>query len=271
MKYRMVVSDLDATLLTKNKTISEENINAIRRAKELGVIFVIATGRILRSARVYADLLGVNSPVAACNGAMVVDSDGSELVDEYLSFDQIAEISKIAERYNQYYHFYDKSNIYTKFDTDKFDKYYNSGANDTSENVSLKKIYDNIDELFKNDLKLYKSLFISLDKEILEKVEKDFRIHTNLSITSSSRNNVEINKVGVNKGKAVEVIANKYGINKNEIIAIGDNRNDQSMIKYAGLGVAVQNASEDTKKIADVVTVSNEDSAIAAIMEEYLF
>ena len=85
MKYKMVVSDLYATLLRTNKTISEENIDAIRRACKKGVIFVIATGRILRSASVYADILGINSPVAACNGAVLVDSNKNILLDEYLS------------------------------------------------------------------------------------------------------------------------------------------------------------------------------------------
>ncbi len=66
------------------------------------------------------------------------------------------------------------------------------------------------------------------------------------------------------------MLAESYGINRDEIIAIGDNRNDQSMIEYAGLGVAVDNASEDTKSIADIVTVSNEDNAIAKIIEEFV-
>ena len=270
MKYKMVVSDLDATLLRTNKTISEENIDAIRRACKKGVIFVIATGRILRSASVYADILGINSPVAACNGAVLVDSNKNILLDEYLSFDQIKSIAEIAEKYGQYYHFYDKSNIYTRFDTTRFDKYYNSGANQSSENVSLKKIYKDVTELNDGDLQLYKALFISLDNDVLKKVEKDFNHFTNLSITSSSRNNVEVNKRGVSKGNAIKMLAESYGINRDEIIAIGDNRNDQSMIEYAGLGVAVDNASEDTKSIADIVTVSNEDNAIAKIIEEFV-
>lgn len=270
MSFKMVVSDLDATLLTKEKHISEKNIEAIRKAHGKGVIFVIATGRILRSAGVFAEIIGTKPPVAACNGAVLVDSDGTLLLEEYMSFNQIENIAKIADKYNQYYHFYDKSNIYTKFDTNRFDKYYNSGENPSSKNVSLKSIYNSIDELDNEKIKLYKALFISLDNEVLDMVEKDFSHYTNLSVTSSSRNNVEINKAGVSKGNAIKTLAERYGINRNEIIAIGDNRNDQSMLEFAGLGVAVENAATDTKALADIVTVSNEDSAVARIIEEYV-
>lgn len=77
--------------------------------------------------------------------------------------------------------------------------------------------------------------------------------------------------MGVSKGRAVELLAKKYNIKPEEIITIGDNRNDISMLTYAGLGVAVGNSGKDIKDISDYVTVSNEEDAIAQIIEEFIF
>jgi len=81
--------------------------------------------------------------------------------------------------------------------------------------------------------------------------------------------NIEINAEGVCKGKGVEILGEKLGIKKEEIIAIGDNENDLTMIEYAGLGVAMGNATEEVKELADYITDTNNNSGVAKAINKF--
>lgn len=268
MKYKMIASDLDDTLLTRDKKISEENIDAIKRAAEKGVIFVISTGRLYASAKKIADLLGVNSPIICTNGAIIVDDSGRVLTREKIEYDALSRIEDVAIKYDQYYYFYDKYNVYTKINTTK-EKNYSHFFPHTKDSVKLIN-YENISELKSKNIPIYKSIFISLSDEILSKIQLELGKINDIAVTSSFRNNVEVNNKNVSKGIALEKLAEYYGIKREEVIAIGDNRNDISMIEYAGLGIAVNNAGDEIKNCADYVTVSNEESAISKVIKEFV-
>ncbi len=267
--YKMIVSDLDGTLLNNNKGISHKNIEFIKRAVEKGIYFVIATGRIYKSAFLYSKLLEVGVDIASCNGAYTVDKNNKVILSETIGNEELIKIEEIANKYNQFYYFYDKEDIYTKYDDSKerdFSKYFPK----SKDPIKLKH-YKDIRELIDNNIPIYKSLYVSMEDDILENIEYEFEDIGDILVTSSSSNNVEVNKMGVSKGRAVELLAKKYNIKPEEIITIGDNRNDISMLTYAGLGVAVGNSGKDIKDISDYVTVSNEEDAIAQIIEEFIF
>lgn len=267
--FKMIISDLDHTLLTDEKNISKSDIEYIRKAKENGTIFVIATGRIYASAKFYRELLGIDCPTIACNGAIIFDAEDKNIFKQKLDYEQLYLIANIAEKYNQYYHFHGKDYIYTKFDTHKYDKYYNSGSG-IKEKANLKVVYSDLKELEEKKIEIYKSLFIALKDEVIKDVESDFSEIENVTITSSSRNNLEVNKSGVNKGKAVEILSEYYKISTDDIICVGDNRNDESMLKTAGLGIAVSNSSESTKKIADEIICSNNQNPLTKVIKEHI-
>ena len=108
---------------------------------------------------------------------------------------------------------------------------------------------------------LRKSLYLNL----LEKFGSEF------DVTCSAQVLVEVSPLNDNKGEALKFIASHYGVTMDSTVAVGDNLNDLPMIKQAGVGVAVGNAVRELKDAADIVTVSNNDGAVAKIIEKYGF
>ena len=91
-----------------------------------------------------------------------------------------------------------------------------------------------------------------------------------VSVSQSMKHNLEVMNKGVTKGNAVRILAQMYGINREEIIAIGDNENDISMIEYAGLGIAMGNAEELLKRAADHVTGDYQEDGVAEAIEKFI-
>ena len=100
---------------------------------------------------------------------------------------------------------------------------------------------------------------------LLEKFGSEF------DVTCSAQVLVEVSPLNDNKGEALKFIASHYGVTMDSTVAVGDNLNDLPMIKQAGVGVAVGNAVRELKDAADIVTVSNNDGAVAKIIEKYGF
>lgn len=268
MRYKMIVSDMDDTLLTKDKKISQKNLDYIKLAREKGCIFAIATGRLYSSASIYTKDIGSDVSIAALNGAYTVYEDEEVLMDVRLDYSQIYKIRDIAKKYNQFYYFYDSHNVYADIG-DKRDRNYNKFFPRSKDPVKLIH-YENLSDLEKNEIPIYKSFYITTNLKELDNIEREIEDIGDIIVTSSSRNNIEINRYGATKGLAVEKLGKKYGISRDEIIAIGDNRNDLSMLEYAGLGIAVENAADGIKNFSDYVTVSNEESAIAEVIKEFV-
>ncbi|UUZ89859.1 HAD-IIB family hydrolase [Paenibacillus sp. P25] len=106
--------------------------------------------------------------------------------------------------------------------------------------------------------------------ESLAAIRKELESWGKLEITNSHPCNLELNPLGISKASGLEQVCGLLGITMAEVIAMGDSLNDVSMIRAAGLGVAMGNAQEEVKRIADQVTVSNEEHGVARIIREHL-
>lgn len=263
--YKMIVSDLDGTLLKNDKTISNKNIKLINEAVNKGVKFVIATGRIYESAKHYSESLDFEMDICSCNGAYTKNI-GKVILEENIDYDSLEKIDKIAKKYDLHYYFYNTNTIYTRENKrEDLSKFYPNikGPLDFYQ-------YEDIEEIKSKNIPIYKGIIVSPKPEILIDVNEELKLITNISTTSSHMNNIEINKKDVNKGLAVKKLAEIYDIDLKDIISIGDNINDIPMLEICGLSVAVKNSNDRVKKIADYETVSNEDDAIANIIEEFI-
>jgi len=89
-------------------------------------------------------------------------------------------------------------------------------------------------------------------------------------VSQSLKDNLEVMNKGINKGNAIRILAEIYGINREEIIAIGDNENDISMIEYAGLGIAMGNAVDTLKERADYITGNYDEDGVAQAIEKFV-
>jgi len=278
LKYKMLVTDMDNTLLNKEKKISERNRETIKAAIEKGVHVVIATGRIYTSARVYARLLGVGTPVIASNGAIIreaafnnpEDTERNIYIDT-LNVEAVKKLIELSHKYKLYCHYFTDNTIYAE-------KLVNVSLRYTEWNKYLGEddkvkiiIDDDIEKvLVKNRIKILKGVVVDNDSEKIQSFRNEIVETGIVSATQSLDNNLEVMNKGVTKGSAVKTIAELYGIGREEIIAVGDNENDMSMIEYAGLGIAMGNAEESLKNVADYITGDYQNDGVAEAIEKFI-
>jgi len=284
--YRLIVSDMDGTLLDSSGEISGENIKAVKKAIEHGVEFAIVTGRPYVSVKDILKRNELKCSVIGCNGAQVTDEMGRTVRAHYINKDSLVKIIKSAEEKNMYYHLYDDRYIYTKSRLELLKVLKNYSQKAIKKQFNLRRIFRGIRRLFFTEVKVIGNLFeyvsqreqgfykvqiASLNQEVLNKIREELKTIPDIDITSSAYYNIEIGPKGVTKGTALEELAEVKGIKREEIIALGDNFNDIPMLEYAGCGVAMENAEPEVKDKANFYTKSNDDHGVAYAIEQLIF
>lgn len=272
LKYKMIAMDMDGTLLNNSKEVSEFSKEVLDRAAEEGIKLVVCTGRIFTSARFYAKIIGTKAPIIASNGAYIREKDRDEAVfQRYLSGDCIEKVVDISIKHGLYPHAFTSDTIYTK-------KLLFFSANYTRWNESLPEedrvkieLIENFDSMINGkENKILKVVVADDNIDKVKKAKEEIRNELDVAVFSSLDNNFEVMAPGVSKGSAVKMLADYYGISNDEIICFGDNENDKSMIQLAGLGIAMDNATDELKKVADYITDSNERDGVAKAIEKFV-
>ncbi|MCI8284568.1 MAG: HAD family phosphatase [Firmicutes bacterium] len=269
--YKLIVSDIDSTLINNQFKITEYNIEMIKRARKHGVDFMLSTGRLFGAARPYAKFLELDSPIITSNGGITMDSrTGETLFHTPISADKCMEIFNILDNLEVYYHFYSKNTFYTK-------KFLIKNSHIMLMNMKLPEgeqfpmlEVSNPSEVAKYD-PVYKISVRCKNSDETKSFMQAFDGHDDIYITSSFADNYEISEKGVDKGSALQKYAKLKSINPDEILAFGDNFNDIQMIKFAGTGVAVANAVKELKDIADYITDTNENSGVGKAISRFIF
>lgn len=262
----LIALDLDGTLLQDNKTISKKTKNVITRLKNEGHVIVIATGRPYRASEIYYRELGLTTPIVNFNGAFTHDPTGSfgtyhtpvdlsvakdvfEICDYYSVSNYLAEVKDLV-----YLRHPDRTIV------DVF-----STGNPSIYTGDLKNIMKDSPT----------SLLIQPKDEQMTTINDKLKEAHAEVIThrtwSPPFQMIEIVKAGMNKAVGLQKIANYYHIPRERIIAFGDEDNDIEMLEYAGFGIAMGNAINELKSVADDVTKSNMDNGIAYYLEDRLF
>jgi Cof subfamily protein (haloacid dehalogenase superfamily) len=278
LKYKMLVTDMDCTLLNKEKKVSDRNREAVRKAIEKGVHMVLATGRIYTSARVYARLLGVSTPIIASNGAIIREAAYNNPEDtektifkDTLRVDTVNEMIKLSRKYGVFCHFFTEDTIYAEKLVNVSLRYTEWNKFLGSDDQVKIRIVDDIEKALEgNKPDILKAVVVDGDSEKLQLLRNDIEGTGIVSVSQSMKDNIEVMNKGVTKGNAVKMLAQMYGIQREEIIAIGDNENDMSMIEYAGLGIAMGNAEESLKKVAEHITGDYQEDGVAEAIERYI-
>jgi Cof subfamily protein (haloacid dehalogenase superfamily) len=263
----MLALDLDDTLLRSDLTISFRTRNAIKRAESAGIMVVLASGRTPAAMEHFSRLLGMHRRpgfLVCNNGAMIKDSQtGAVLYNARISPETALVAFDLADAEGFPMQIYEDDVMYI------------SRANEyTDYDQRLTGLRQVVVENFRDMVAAgcYK-LLIPGDPMILAPLERMLRMYIGdrATIFTSKPYFLEILPPGTDKGSALDWVAKRLDIPREAVLAIGDSMNDEAMIRWAGVGVAMVNGNERIKSIASLVTEkSNDEDGIADLIETYL-
>lgn len=276
MNYKMLAMDMDGTLLTNDKRVTEKTKAAIKKAADMGVKIVISTGRVFTSARLYSELLEMKVPIIASNGAYINYND-EVLYQKLFGEKNIKNTLKLTKEHGLYPQFFTHDSIITEklvYNSLNYTKWNANIPEDKRVRVRVIDEHEWDDVIEEEKGVILKAIVADEGQERLKPLRAaldEAGMEVSSSHIYSGQFNIEVMDKGVTKASAVDFIARLYNTDKSEIICIGDSENDIPMIEYAGLGIAMENGTEDAKKAAKFVTLSNEEDGIAYVVEKFIF
>lgn len=283
--YKLATIDLDGTMLNQYGVVTQKTKEAIERAQQMGIEVVIASGRPIDSIKTIAKEIKSEKYFISGNGAIIYDIANDEIIYENtLKKQKVLDIIKICEENSIYYNiytereilakslqynvlYYNKENL-NKEEKDKthiniMDDIYNYILN-RNEKILKITVCDNTQSIFNSIMRKLKEID---DIEVLEVSHMSRKmIRQGTEEVPIEYFYTEISAKNVDKWNAIEVLKEKLKISKEEIIAIGDNMNDEKMIENAGLGIAMGQSTPHIKEIADKITESNFNDGVADIL-----
>ncbi len=286
--YKLVVVDLDGTMLNPYGMVTENTKNVIRQTIAKGTDVIIASGRPIDSIQTIAKEIGSQNYFIAGNGALIYDIQKDEVIyDKFLPKQKVLEIIKICEENSISYNVYtDQTILATEL---KYNVLYYQKENLKKEEKKqtkisiIKNMYDYIEN--KKEEKFLKITICDDNQTVFQSIIRKLRKIQGidvLDVSHMSRKTIkqgteeiaieyyytEITMQNVDKWDAIEYLIKKLNMKKEEVVAIGDNVNDKKMIQEAGLGVAMEGSTPEVIQVANLVTTSNQEDGVAKVLQE---
>lgn len=263
MPYKMIILDLDHTLLREDQTISPANAAMLQRCQQADLALIIATGRMLHSALPYARKAQITLPIITCQGAMISSLDGDIYHQQVLENCLAQELLQLLQQYPLDVICCHNDHVFA---------------------ASARKDFpykDTLPKLGHHHLPLPEHIGDITPLKIGANGDPDIIAQANTAICTTFGQTVhavqsspfflEITHPLATKSSAASLLAQRLDIVASEIIAIGDSMNDLDLLQYAGCGVAVANAVPQVLAAADYITASNEQDGVAQALEHLLF
>lgn len=276
---KLIASDMDGTLLDAKMSISKENASAIREANRLGIEFMVATGRAYTEAKPPLEEAGIECAMITLNGAQVFDKHGQTVFIVGIEKDTVYQALDMLDADHIYYEIATNEGIFSTHQEKRIENFaahiastvphltYKVAIAMAAAHLSL------LDVTYVDDLR---ALVAQKDIQVLKiigfstegpAVLGPFSVKAqntlkDVVLTSSAQNNIEINHKNAQKGIAVAHVAKNLKISKAEVMTIGDNFNDVSMIQWAGVSFAMGNAELDVKGYAKYTTSTNLENGV---------
>lgn len=268
--YKLILSDLDETLLVDHH-VPAFNVEAVKKARKQGVKFVPATGRAYFMTEPILKELEIDDQedeYSICfNGGLIVENKNSRVLNfKGLPFEMAKIIFEEARKYDVCVLVFTIDTCYIYHASE------DEVARKTKQKAPFTIVEDfNIDHL--KDRKIAKMLYAKEDMIYLKKIGEELKPLTDgkATLSYSSNRYLEFNALGVDKGYGLRWLANYLNLEISETIAIGDNYNDEEMIKAAGLGVCVASSNEDVKAHANYITeLDYHQGAVKEVIEKFV-
>lgn len=275
---KLIASDMDGTLLSSHLDISELNKQAIQEARDQGIEFMIATGRAIAEATPVLEEAGIKCTLISGNGAQAFDEEGNVLFTVPIDKGTIKEIMAVLRANGLYFEMMTTNGVYSESRPERLEKLATllakqiphitykmaiAMASTQIELLTINYVEDYMSLLEDDSIEILKIItFCEEGQEVLQPIGEQISQLGQLAITSSFSNNLEVNHADAQKGIAVERIAKMRGIDMAEVMTIGDNYNDVSMLAKAGVSFAMGNAEEGVKKVAKYETDLNVNDGV---------
>jgi len=278
MSIKVIAMDVDGTLTNGKKVITPKTKEALLKAEEAGAILILASGRPTSGLRDLAKELEMDKHhglLVSYNGSQVIDCQTNEILfNQALSVEEGKAVLEHMKKFDRVRPMIDKgeymyvNNVYDNWITWKgkpFDviQYESRGGKF--------KLCEKDDLAEFVDFELNKILTTS-DPEYLQEHYQEMMepFKDSLSCMFTGDFYFEFTAQGIDKTKALDTVLRPLGYTPEDMIAFGDGHNDASMVKYAGIGVAMENAVQDLKDVANEITLSNEEDGIAVSLYKHM-
>lgn len=264
--YKLIALDMDGTLLREDKTVSDATKIAIAKAKEKGVKVVLASGRPIEGLERYLEELNLMTEedyVLSYNGAIAQKTKSKEVISRIaLKGQDLHELYDLSKELGVNIHAFSKLGCITP----ELTKYSQLEGEINGIDVTVIS-YDEVDA----EEEIVKIMMVA-EPEILEEAIKKIpqSLFERYTIVRSAPFFLEFLDPNANKGEGVKALAESLGIKREEVICVGDAGNDEHMVNYAGLGVAMGNAFEELKAVADFITATNEEDGVALVINKFI-
>lgn len=263
MTVKLVVSDVDGTLVRKDKSLSPQVIAAVHRLRAVGIPFTLISARPVSGIMPLIGPLGINIPLAAVNGGILFRPDGSVIAAKKIDAATVAGIFELVGN--------------AAVDRWVFADDYWYASTDQGTHVEHERVASNQQPILREDFTdLYdradKLTFVSDDPTLLKSLAENAKVAFGgkASIGQSQTYYLDVTDLAANKGDGVAALAKLLGVDLAEVAVFGDMDNDVPMFARAGLSVAMGQAPENVKSAADHVSSSNQEDGVAHAIDAFI-
>ena len=263
MSIKLIVFDLDGTLLDIEHKLQKKTIEAVKMIRNEGIRTLVATGRMYCSAKPHTDKLGILDPVITYNGALVVDpKNEQEIFHEPIPFEIAKKITKMVVKNNYHLQLYIDDRLYVAEENEFTDRY-----------QDISGIKANAVGRLDGFLNAEPTKMLIIEEDEDKQVEiNNFLIENyadQVELSSSYPSFIEITKKDMSKAVPIKKLAAEFNIKQEEVMAFGDGLNDLKMIEWAGKGIAMQNAHPELQEHADDTAPDHNELGIARYLKQH--
>ena len=269
---RLVASDLDGTLLNKNKEITPRLFEALEKLDELGIYFIPSTGRPFGTVPKAIKELPFLKYVITSNGATIYDAtEQKNIIENYLTpeaVDAVIEVAKELPIITEY--FIEGKAFIAKAVYDDLSPFDLTESHEFYIKNSRTPVEDFWNEMKRNNAVLENINLVFKDMEQRKEIWDRLKALGLASVTAATTKNIEITSLYATKAQALEKLCEVLGFSRENVLAMGDGDNDMPMIQFAGIGVAMANGEEHIKQAADIIADDCNDFGAAKILEQII-
>lgn len=271
-QYKLIAFDMDGTLLNSQKKITDKTCDAIQKAIDAGIIVILNTGRCVAELEEYMDVLKNIQYINSTSGALVYDrKSDKDIYSSALDVDTVKAILDIVSSKNVMIDFLTRESIVQRDKIEKMEQYRMEVYRDMFERVTVK-WEDICGQYLEKPFPVAKLNIYHTSEEARNYTRQRIEeLQLGVEMVNAETTSLEISAKGIDKGIGLEKLCQYLNISLSQTIVVGDADNDIGAMKKAGLAVAMGNANERIKELADVMVADNDHDGCREVIEKYIF